>query len=65
MIIFNKCVGTGSKQYMLIHQILLGSTLVNFLQRGNTQGGFGISAVLPTSGSEPFIKNYSFLFHGC
>ena len=34
--------------------------------RGNTQGGFGVSAVLPTSGTQTYIKNNNnFLFPGC
>ena len=28
-------------------------------------GGFGVSTVLPTSGTQTFIKNRNFLFHGC
>ena len=38
--------------------------LPKFLTRGNNQGGFGVTAVLPTSGTQTFIKNYHFLFHG-
>ena len=39
--------------------------LPNFFERGNTQGGFGVSAVLPTSGTQTYIKNNNFLFPGC
>ena len=34
------------------------------LSRGNTHGGFGVLAVLPTSRTHTFIKSYNFLFHG-
>ena len=47
-------------------QVYFGpGTLPNFLERGNNQGGFGVSAVLPTSGTQTFIKNSHFLFYGC
>ena len=35
------------------------------LQRGNTQGGFGVSAVLPTSGTQTYIKNNNLPFSNC